>query len=115
MRECDLPHHKKEGVMLTADITAAMRKAHYELLPDEEGYFGSIENLEGIWANAETLCSVIKLPVAAALAVCSEPVSHPGHARDGTLLLSSGAVFCGFCPDWVRALLLCPVTAACGA
>jgi predicted RNase H-like HicB family nuclease len=41
--------------MLTADITAAMRKAHYELLPDEEGYFGSIENLEGIWANAETL------------------------------------------------------------
>ncbi len=41
--------------MLTAYITAAMRKAHYELLPDEEGYFGSIENLEGIWANAETL------------------------------------------------------------
>ena len=26
--------------MLTNYIQAAMRKAHYEILPDEEGYFG---------------------------------------------------------------------------
>ena len=105
--------------MLTAYITAAMRKAHYELLPDEEGYFGSIENLEGIWANAETLCSVIKLPVAAALAVCSEPVSHPGHQQAlgmGLFFYRRALFFAAvFCPDWVCALLLCPVTAACGA
>ena len=41
--------------MLTAYITAAMRKAHYKLLPDGEGYFGSIEEREGVWANADTL------------------------------------------------------------
>jgi hypothetical protein len=26
--------------MLTAYINAAMRKAHYEIFPDNEGYFG---------------------------------------------------------------------------
>lgn len=41
--------------MLTAYINAAMRKAHYQLLPDGEGYFGSIEEMEGVWANADTL------------------------------------------------------------
>ena len=41
--------------MLTAYINAAMRKAHYEILPDGEGYFGKIENLQGVWANADTL------------------------------------------------------------
>lgn len=41
--------------MLTAYINAAMRKAHYEILPDGEGYFGKIENLPGVWANADTL------------------------------------------------------------
>ncbi|MBI3303916.1 MAG: type II toxin-antitoxin system HicB family antitoxin [Deltaproteobacteria bacterium] len=41
--------------MLTAYIKAALRKAHYEILPDGEGYFGTIEGLQGVWANAETL------------------------------------------------------------
>jgi len=41
--------------MLTAYINAAMKKAIYEILPDNEGYFGKIEGLQGIWANAETL------------------------------------------------------------
>jgi predicted RNase H-like HicB family nuclease len=41
--------------MLTAYINAAMRKAHYEILPDGEGYFGRIEGLQGVWANADTL------------------------------------------------------------
>lgn len=31
--------------MLTTYINAALRKAHYEILPDGEGYFGSIEGL----------------------------------------------------------------------
>ena len=38
-------------------------------------------------------CSVIKLSVAAALAVCSEPVSHPGHARDGDSSFYRRALF----------------------
>ena len=41
--------------MLTAYINAAMRKAHYEILPDNEGYFGKIEGLQGVWANADSL------------------------------------------------------------
>ena len=41
--------------MLTNYIQAAMRKAHYEILPDGEDYFGSIPDLQGIWANADTL------------------------------------------------------------
>lgn len=32
--------------MLTAYINAALRKAYYEMLPDGEGYFGSIEGLQ---------------------------------------------------------------------
>lgn len=41
--------------MLTNYIDAAMRKAHYEILPDGEGYYGSIEGLQGVWANADSL------------------------------------------------------------
>lgn len=41
--------------MLTDYIDAAMHKAHYEILPDGEGYFGKIERFKGVWANANTL------------------------------------------------------------
>lgn len=41
--------------MLTAYVNAALRKAHYEILPDGEGYFGSIEGLQGVWAQTDTL------------------------------------------------------------
>ena len=41
--------------MLTAYIHAALRKAHYEILPEHEGYFGTIEGLQGVWAQADTL------------------------------------------------------------
>lgn len=41
--------------MLTNYIHAAMCKAHYEILSDGEGHFGSIPDLQGVWANADTL------------------------------------------------------------
>ncbi len=41
--------------MLTNYIQAAMRKVHDEILSDREGYFGSMTNLQGVWANADTL------------------------------------------------------------
>ncbi len=41
--------------MLTKYLESAMKKAHYEILPDNEGYFGKIPELQGVWANAETL------------------------------------------------------------
>jgi predicted RNase H-like HicB family nuclease len=46
---------QKEAHMLTAYINAALRKARYEILPDGEGYFGTIDALQGVWANADTL------------------------------------------------------------
>ena len=41
--------------MLTTYITAAMRRARYEILPGHEGYFGTIDMLPGVWANAASL------------------------------------------------------------
>ncbi len=41
--------------MLTDYIDSAMRKAHYEILPDGEGYYGSVDGLQSVWANADTL------------------------------------------------------------
>lgn len=41
--------------MLTASIQAAMKRAHYEILADNEGYYGNIPGFQGVWANAQTL------------------------------------------------------------
>ena len=41
--------------MLTAYIQAAMRRAKYEILPDDEGFYGEIPELQGVWANEDTL------------------------------------------------------------
>ncbi|NJP04913.1 MAG: type II toxin-antitoxin system HicB family antitoxin [Chloroflexaceae bacterium] len=41
--------------MLIAYIQAALRQATYEILPDNEGYYGEIPVLQGVYANAETL------------------------------------------------------------
>ena len=32
-----------------------MRKANYEILEDQEGFFGSIPPLQGVWAHGRTL------------------------------------------------------------
>ena len=41
--------------MLSAYITAAMHRATYELLPDDEGFVGVIPGLQGVLGHAETL------------------------------------------------------------
>lgn len=41
--------------MLTDYITAAMKRAHYELLPDGEGVYAEIPGLPGVWANGDTV------------------------------------------------------------
>jgi predicted RNase H-like HicB family nuclease len=41
--------------MLTTYIKAALWKAHDEILLDGEGYFGTIDGLQGVWANADTV------------------------------------------------------------
>jgi len=41
--------------MLTKYIQAAMRRAKYEILPDDGSYYGHIPELQGVWASANTL------------------------------------------------------------
>lgn len=42
-------------IMLTEYIRAAMRKAKYEILPEDNSFYGEIPGFKGVWANAETL------------------------------------------------------------
>ena len=41
--------------MLTQFIRAAMRKAKYEILPDDGIFHGEIAGFDSVWANADTL------------------------------------------------------------
>jgi predicted RNase H-like HicB family nuclease len=41
--------------MLTAYIRAAMNKAKYEILPDDQSYYGEIPGFQGVYASAATL------------------------------------------------------------
>ena len=41
--------------MLVEFIHAAMRKARYELLPDGGGFYAEVPELQGVWANQDTL------------------------------------------------------------
>ncbi len=41
--------------MLTRYIRAAMQKARYEILPDDNTFYGEIPGIQGIYANASTL------------------------------------------------------------
>jgi predicted RNase H-like HicB family nuclease len=41
--------------MLISYINAAMRHAHYEILSDDQTFYGDIPNFDGIYANAATL------------------------------------------------------------
>jgi predicted RNase H-like HicB family nuclease len=41
--------------MLTEYIDAAMRKARYEILPDDGTYYGHIPGLDGVYSNAADL------------------------------------------------------------
>jgi predicted RNase H-like HicB family nuclease len=41
--------------MLTEYIQAAMRKARYEILPDDNTFYGEIPGFDGVYANADTL------------------------------------------------------------
>jgi predicted RNase H-like HicB family nuclease len=41
--------------MLTKYIQAAMRKAKYEILPDDGTFYAEIPGFQGVYANAATL------------------------------------------------------------
>ena len=41
--------------MLTECIEEALRRARYELIDDEDPYYGEINDLPGVWACGKTL------------------------------------------------------------
>lgn len=41
--------------MLEEYIAEAMKQAHYELIEDEEPFYGEIPSLAGVWATGKTL------------------------------------------------------------
>lgn len=41
--------------MLTEYILAAMKRARYEILPDDGTFYGEIPGFDGVYANADTL------------------------------------------------------------
>ena len=41
--------------MLTKYLEAAMRTAHYEMLPEDGTYYGEVAECRGVYANAPTL------------------------------------------------------------
>jgi predicted RNase H-like HicB family nuclease len=44
-----------KSVVINQYIAVALRRAHYELLENGEGFYGSIPELMGVWAQASTL------------------------------------------------------------
>ena len=47
--------NRKDREMLTTYIRAALRQAKYEILPDDETFYGNIAGFQGVWANAPSL------------------------------------------------------------
>jgi predicted RNase H-like HicB family nuclease len=41
--------------MISEYIHAALKNAHYEIIEDEEPYYGEIPELKGVWATGKTL------------------------------------------------------------
>ena len=41
--------------MLTDYLQAAMKAAHYEILPDDNSYYGEIPGFDGVYSNTATL------------------------------------------------------------
>lgn len=41
--------------MITEYINAALKKANYEFIRDDQTYYGEIPPLSGVYANADTL------------------------------------------------------------
>jgi len=42
-------------LMIRNYIDAALHQAHYEIIDDEEPYYGSVPGLQGVWASGGTL------------------------------------------------------------
>lgn len=41
--------------MISQYLQAALERAHYEIIDDEEPYYGEVPELAGVWATGKTL------------------------------------------------------------
>jgi predicted RNase H-like HicB family nuclease len=41
--------------MITEYIQAALKEANYQIIEDEEPYYGEVPGLDGVWASGKTL------------------------------------------------------------
>jgi predicted RNase H-like HicB family nuclease len=41
--------------MVSEYVAAALGKAHYEILSEDDSYYGEIQGFDGVYANAKTL------------------------------------------------------------
>lgn len=41
--------------MIVEYLNAALERAHYEMIEDEEPFYGEIPGLDGVWATGSTL------------------------------------------------------------
>jgi predicted RNase H-like HicB family nuclease len=41
--------------MIREYIEKALQKAHYEILEDEQPFYGAVPDLQGVWATGKTL------------------------------------------------------------
>lgn len=41
--------------MLTEYIDEALKRAHYEIIDDEEPFYGEVPELKGVWASGKSL------------------------------------------------------------
>lgn len=41
--------------MISEYLQAALERAHYEMIEDEEPYYGEVPELAGVWATGKTL------------------------------------------------------------
>jgi hypothetical protein len=58
-----------ESVVLSMYLSAALGRAQYELLEDGEGFYGSIPELQGVWAQGATL-EACRAELASVLLLC---------------------------------------------
>ena len=47
--------NKRNIKIITEYINAALSQAKYEIIDDEEPYYGEVTGLEGVWASGKTL------------------------------------------------------------
>jgi predicted RNase H-like HicB family nuclease len=52
-----MPEHSERNgcIMLIEYVEEALRRARYEIIEDEEPFYGEVEALKGVWATGKTL------------------------------------------------------------